>query len=145
MAHNEFQKKFDVDKVFTLKTVNNAIISSTTTVTGTPWILMDRAHHIAFICQPIDANLAGAITASVLQATSVSGSGSKTIGTAASTSWSAGTGDLGIKVLEVEASQLDVANGFDCVSLKVVTAGGDSFCAHAVRGPLRHAPASLIT
>jgi hypothetical protein len=144
MAHNDIQKCFDLDTVFTLKTVKNAIISSTTTVTGTPNISMQKSHSIAFVICTIDATLAGIVTAKVFQATG-STTGTKTTTNLTSTTFATGTPGAGkIKVLEIEASQLDVANGYAYVTLSVKTAGGDSVAAFAIRGPNRYDPASLI-
>lgn len=143
MAYNKMQKMFDLDSTFTLKTVKNAIIASTTTVTGTPNLSLQKSHYITFVLLACDANLAGAITCKVLEAT---GSTTGTKATAiTSTSFSAGAGEANsIKVLEVSADQLDVANAYEYVTLQVTTAGGDSFAAFAIRGPNRYDPASLI-
>lgn len=144
MAHVELSKKFDLDTVFTLKTVKNAIVASTTTVTGSPNISMQKSHFIAFVICAIDASLAGDVNAYVLEATA-STTGTKTATALKSTTFSSGTTDAGtIKVLEVDAAELDVANGYDYVTLKVKTAGGDSIAAFAIRGPNRYDPASLI-
>lgn len=144
MAHTELSKKFDLDSTFVLKTVNNAIVASATTVTGTPHISMEKSHYMAFVCIPIDANLAGKISAWVFEATA-STTGTKTATALKSTTWGAGTTDAGVvKVLEVEASELDVANGYTHVTLKVKTAGADSFACTIIRGPNRYDPASLV-
>ncbi len=145
MSYNKMQKMFDLDRTFTLKTVKNAIIASTTTVTGTPWIPMAKTHHITFIGQAIDATLAGIITMYIFQAVDVSGGGTPKVVAGKTIAWVTGTPSAGvIKILECESAELDVANGFDFVALKVVTAGADSFCAHAILGPNRYDPASLI-
>jgi len=143
MAHVAMQKMYDLDTIVTLKVPNAIISSATTTTQSTPYISMAKSFHLAFICQPLDTTLAGAITAWLYEATG-SAAGIKTATALTSTSWSAGTGDLGIKILEVESSELDVANGYDYVALKVKTAGADSFGVHLIRGPNRYDPASLI-
>lgn len=144
MAHNEIQKCFDLDTVFTLKTVVNHIAASSTTVTGTANISMEKSHAIAFVIIAQDANLAGVVTAKVLEATG-STTGTNTATALSSTTFSTGTGEANsAKVLEVEASQLDVANGYKYVTLSVKTAGADTVSAFAIRGPNRYDPASLI-
>ena len=144
MAHTEIQKTFDLDTVFTLKTVANHIAASSTTVTGTPNLSMEKSHAVAFVLCAQDANLAGIITCKVLQATA-STTGTKTTTNLTSTTFAAGTSEKNsIKVLEIEASQLDVANGYKYVTLQVTTAGADTFSAFAIRGPNRYDPASLI-
>jgi len=145
MAYVKMQKHFDLDRTFTLKTVKNAIISSATTVYGTPWISLGKSFHITFIGQPIDADLADIITMYIFQAINTLGGGTPKVVTGKTIAWSAGTPEAGeIKILECESAELDVANGFDHVALKVITAGADSFCAHAILGPNRYDPASLI-
>jgi hypothetical protein len=143
MAYVAMQKKFDLDTVITLKVPNAIISSATTTTQSTPYISMAKSFHLAFIMQPLDTTLAGAVTAWLLEATG-STTGLKTGTPLGTTSWSAGTGDLGIKILEVESAELDVANGYDFVALKVKTAGADSWGVHLIRGPNRYDPASLI-
>jgi len=138
MAHTEIQKNFDLDTVQTLK-APGGIIASATTVTGTANISMQNSHAIAFIITAIDTNLAGVVTAKVLEATA------STTGTKAtaitSTTFGAGTTSGGVaKILEVEASQLDVANGYDYVTLYLKTAGADSVGVSIVRGPNRYNP-----
>jgi len=145
MAHKELSKQFDLDTVVTLK-VGNAIVASSTTTTGTPYISMRKAHFIAFIITAIDTTLAGKISAWVLSATGTSTGASLNTATAlASTTFGSGTTDAGTaKILEVEASQLDVANGYDCVALKIKTAGADSVACSIIRGPLRYEPAGYV-
>ncbi len=145
MAYVAMQKKFDLDRTFTLKTVKNAIIASTTDVYGTPWIPMAKTHHITFIGQAIDATLAGIITMYIYQAINTAGGGTPKVVAGKTIAWVTGTPSAGvIKILECDAAELDVANGFDHVALRVVTAGADSFCGHAILGPNRYDPASLI-
>ena len=142
MAKTYLQKNFDLDTVVTLA-VPGAVISASGTNTGTPNIPMGRSHHIAFIITAIDSNLAGKITAEILQATSTGA----TPATAAikSTTFAAGTTSAGIaKILEVEASELDVANGYDHVTIKITTAGADSVAVAVIRGPNRYDPSSVI-
>ena len=103
MAHLELSKQFDLDTVITLK-VGNAIISSATTITGTPYLSMAKSHFIAFIITAIDTTLAGKVSAWLLEATAT-GAGLKTATALKSTTFGAGTTDAGTaKVLEVQAS-----------------------------------------
>jgi len=141
MANTELSKKFDLDTVVTLQ-VGNAIIASATTKTGTPYISMAKSHFIAFILCTNDTTLAGKISAWVLSATGTSTGASLNTATAlASTTFGAGTTEAGkAKILEVDASQLDVANGYDCVALKIKTAGADSISCAIVKGPNRYSP-----
>jgi hypothetical protein len=105
---------------------------------------MEKSHYITFILIACDANLAGAVTCKVLEATA-SAAGLNTATAVKSTAFSAGTTDAGtIKILEVAASELDVANGYNHVTLQVTTAGADSFACAVIRGPNRYDPASLI-
>lgn len=143
MAYNKMQKMFDLDTVITLNSIPNGIIASATTTTGTPYIHMAKAFHLTFIMQPLDTTLAGAVSAWLYEATG-SAAGIKTATPLSSTTWSAGTADLGIKIFEVESAELDVAGGYDYVALKVKTAGADSWAVHLIRGPNRYDPASLI-
>ncbi|NIP51735.1 MAG: hypothetical protein GWO10_31045, partial [candidate division Zixibacteria bacterium] len=76
MAHKEIQSNYDINTVLTLK-VANAIIASSTTTTGTPYIPMTNSQGIAFVITAADANLAGAVTVKVLEATAT-GTGLKT-------------------------------------------------------------------
>jgi len=139
MANTELSKQFDMDLVVTLQ-VANGIIASATTVTGTPYLSMAKSHFIAFILTACDTTLAGKISAFILEATGTA-AGLKTATALKSTTWALGTGDAGAcKVLEVEASELDVANGYDCVALKIKTAGADSISCSIVRGPNRYTP-----
>jgi len=143
MAHVELSKQFDLDTVITLK-AGNAIIASSTTVTGTPYISMAKSHFIAFIITTIDTTLAGKVSAWILEATGT-GTGLKTATALKSTTWGSGTTDAGVaKILEVEASELDVANGYDCVALKIKTAGADSVACSIIRGPNRYEPAAYV-
>ena len=143
MAYVAMQKKFDLDTIITLKVPNAIIASATTTTQSTPYISMAKSFHLAVICQPLDTTLAGAVTAWLMEATG-STTGIKTATALTSTTWSAGTGDLGIKILEVESAELDVANGYDYMAIKVKTAGADSWGVHLIRGSNRYDPASLI-
>lgn len=139
MAHKELQKNFDLDTVQTYK-VPGAIINSATTTTGTPNIAMGNSHAIAFIVTAIDTNLAGKVSAWVYSA-SASTTGTTTTPALSSTTWAAGTASGGVaKILEVEASQLDVANAFDYLTLKIKTAGADSVAVSVIRGPNRYNP-----
>lgn len=138
MAHLELSKKFDLDTVQTYQ-VPGGIVASATTKTGTPNISMQKSHFIAFIITAIDTTLAGKITAKVLEATA------STTGTKAtalkSTTFAAGTGDAGkAKILEIDASELDVAAGYDFVSLYLKLAGADSVAVSVIRGPNRYSP-----
>ena len=106
MAYVKMQKMFDLDRTFTLKTVENAIISSTTTATGTPWIPMSKSFHITFIGQAIDATLAGIITMYIFQAVDVSGGGTPKVVTGKTTAWVTGTPSAGtIKILDISSPQ----------------------------------------
>jgi len=139
MAHKEIQKNFDLDTVQTLK-VPGGNVASATTATGTPNISMQNSHAIAFIITANDTNLAGVVTAKVFEATA-STTGTKTATALTSTTFGAGTTSGGVaKILEVEASQLDVANGYDYVTLYLKTAGADTATSVVIRGPNRYNP-----
>ena len=139
-GHVELSKQFDLDTVITLKEPN-AILNSATTLIGTPYLSLAKSHFIAFIVTAIDVNLAGAITAWVLEATAAA-AGLKTATPLKTASWSAGTPEGGVaKVLEVAASELDVANGYSFVALKIKLAGADSVAVSIIRGPNRYEPA----
>lgn len=146
MAHVELSKQFDLDTVITLQ-VGNGIIASATTKTGTPYISMAKSHFIAFIITANDATLAGKVSAHILEATGTSTAATlKTTADALkSTTFAAGTGDINsVKVLEVQASELDVANGYSCVALRIKTAGADTITCSIIRGPNRYEPAGYV-
>jgi hypothetical protein len=146
MSYVKMQKTYDLDRTFTLKTVKNAIIASTSDCYGTPWIPMAKTHHITFIGQPIVASITGIITMYIYQAINTAGGGTPKVVPAKTVTWSTGTGEGGeIKILECESAELDVANGFDHVAVRAVTlSSSDSFIVHAILGPNRYGPASLI-
>lgn len=137
MAHLEFQKKNKV----TLGLASQSI--ATTTITGTYWS-MAGAHHAAVVF--IVGTVTAAITLSVNQgnaplatpATAATISGKTvTLGTADSDS---------IQIIEIEASELNVASSYFSIAAKAVAAGAGAIVgATVIRVPLRHEPAAYIT
>ena len=143
MAYNKMLKYFDLDTTLTFNSIPNGIIASAISSYGTPNIPMGQSHYITFVGIPVDANLADAIVIQAHEATAIdAGTKATAIG---SISWIAGTSEAGtIKVLEISAEELDVANGYDHITVKLITSGADSVAVHAIRGPNRYDPASLI-
>lgn len=135
MAKTEFQKTHKV----TYGVLATSLAS--TTVTGTYWS-MKEAHHAAVIFT-IGA-IAAAVTISIMQGKAAGA----TPATIAGKSTALGTGDANsVQILEVEASELNVANGYETIAARAV-AGGAANCdisATVIRWPLRIVPASLIT
>lgn len=113
--------------------------------------------HVTFVVQT-GAWAGGTAAVTLLQATAVAGTASKalafdtvytnatdpTTSTLVSTAVVSNTFNLGVAnalyVIEVDASSLDVNNGFDCVAVHVATPGGnnDFYSAAAVAAPDRY-------
>lgn len=130
MSFVEFQKKHKSDLGLTAAAV------ATTTTTGAFWSVGD-AHHAAFIF--IVGTVTATTTISVVQALNNAGGSAKAI---SGKSIALGTGDSNsIQILEVEASELDVAGAFNHVAVKAVAAGAGAILgATVVRYPTRYKP-----
>ena len=144
MAYNKMQKILDLDTTLTFNSVPNGIVASAISSYGTPNIPMGQSHYIAFVGIPVDANLADAVVIQAHEATAT-GAGTKATNIG-SISWIAGTSEAGdIKILEISAEELDVASGYDHITVKLITSGADTVAVAVIRGPNRYDPASLIS
>lgn len=115
---------------------------ATTTTTGA-WWSMAKAHHMAVLF--VIGAWTAAVTVNVLQATDNSGSGGKAIGAGKTLAITAPMANS-IQILEVEASELDVANAFNHIAVQAIAAGAGAILgATVVRVPIRFGPSSLIT
>lgn len=114
---------------------------ATTTTTGSFWS-MGKAHHVAMVF--LIGTVSAATTIEVIQATDTSGSGAKAI---SGKSISLGVPDSdSVKIIEVEASELDVAGAFMAIAAKATAAGAGAILGATVhRYPIRYGPSSLIT
>ena len=114
--------------------------------TNTVWVSMKNYGHVAIVvqCGVINSSQTG-ITGTVQQASSVAGTGAKTLGSV-SNYWVNGingdiytntattlngfaltsASDFKTYIVEVDASQLDVANSFDCVRMSFDTPSAHS-------------------
>ena len=136
MAFVDFQKRNKV-------TLGLASASVATTTTTGSWWSMAKAHHVAVLF--VIGAWSAAATVNILQATDSSGSGAKAIGAGKTLALTAGHANT-IQILEVEASELDVANAFNHIAVQAVAAGaGAVLGATVVRVPIRFMPSSLIT
>lgn len=107
------------------------------------FISMKNASHVTFLV-PTGAWAGGTAAVTVLQASAVAGTGSKAVAfdkmytnatattsaTLVETTVSSNTFNLdtanALYVVEIDAAQLDTANGFDCVALHVATPGSNN-------------------
>ncbi len=128
MAHKEIQKSGKYDA---LGLASQSV--ATTTKTGTFWSLADAKSALFVI---VVGAWSAAVTLSVLQS---NGTTSKAV---AGRSTALASGDANsVVLLEVEDSELDVANGYNKVALKAVAAGAGAILGAAcIRKPLRHEP-----
>jgi hypothetical protein len=137
MAHVEFQKNNKVTLGFPAAAV------ATGTTTGSFWG-MDNAHHAAVVF--IVGTVTAATTISVVQGNATGTTGGTTA-TISGKSTALGTADSNsTKIIEVEASELNVASAYKSIAAKAVAAGGGAIVgATVIRVPLRNYPPSVIT
>ncbi len=136
MAHVEYQKQVKVTLGLTAAQV------ATTTTTGS-WWSMESAHHAAIIFV-VGAWTAG-VTLNILQATDNAGGSAKALTPAKTLALTAGHADS-VQILEVEASELDVAGAFNHIAVQAIAAGAGAILGSSIhRFPLRYEPSSYIT
>lgn len=137
MAHVEFQKEHKVVLGVAPQSV------ATTTKTST-FYSMARAHHAAVVF--IIGAVTAAVTLSVVQGNAAGATGGTTK-TIAGKSTAIGTADANsVKIIEVEASELDVANSFLAIAAKAVAAGAGAILGSTIiRYPLRYEPSAYVT
>ena len=134
-SHVEFQKQAKVSFGL-VDTTGTGTVNST-------FLSMEKAHHVAIVfiagtlandvvCT-IRESIIGGVTPGDDQAIALK---TVTMGVAESDS---------IKILEVEASELDVVDGFKFIGVRTAAVGACEIMAIVIRVPLRVEPASLIT
>src|SRR3990167_10379011 len=89
----------------------------------TPWYSMADYHRACAILSVGDMAPGATATLSLRQATDTAGAGSKAI-TGKTATQLTDVDDNKVVVIELEASELDVTNGFDCIQARLIT-GGD--------------------
>lgn len=136
-GHIEFQQQNKVTFGFTPAAL------ATATRTGAFWTMAD-AHHVAVVF--IIGAVTAAVTLSVIQGKKAGATGGTTA-TISGKSLVIGTADaLSVKIIEVEASELNVASAYLSIAAKAVAAGGGAVVgATVIRTPLRREPSSLVT
>lgn len=133
-------------------------------ITG-DYISMQKANHVTVLVHIAQAN-AAPVAITIEQATAVAGTASKALATAvpiylvadAATSdlWVAQTAAVAytttatlkhkLVAFEIDAEDLDVANGFDCITVKTAASDATNITQAAyICGKLRYGTASLIT
>lgn len=100
--------------------------SRTSVEANTGWLSMRDYHQAAFIVQAGAIAAAGVVDAQIYQATDDVGTGAKAITGKAITALDDGD-DNAIAVIELNASELDVANRFDYI-LGSISHGGAAAC-----------------
>jgi len=136
MAHLELSKKFDLDTF-----IQGAKTGTTTTTTGTVRVAMRKSHSVVFIIIA-GATVGATITVQAIQANASTGGTTKAISGKTAKVIAANT----VKILEIEASELDVANGYDYVTIQNKYSGAAAKIAGVacVRGPNRYDPSAYI-
>lgn len=134
MAHVEFQKTHKVTLGFASQSV------ATTTTTGAFWS-MESAHHAAVVF--VIGAWTAAATISVIQGLAAGASPATIAGKALVL----GAGHANsVQIIEVEASELNVASAYKTIAAKAVAAAaGAVIGATVIRHPLRVDPASYVT
>jgi len=125
-------KNFDLDSF-----ILGSKTGTTTTTTNANRISMAKAHSIVFIIIA-GATVGATITVQALQAKVATGGTPKSIAGKTVKITAADT----VKTLEIEASELDVANGYVYVTVQMKYSGAAAKIAGvaAVRGPGRYKP-----
>jgi len=137
MAHKEIQA--------TQKTSLGVLplLRTSTAVTGAFWSL-SRAHGALFIF--ISGAVGSAVTCAVIQGKTAGATAGSTATIAGKTTAFATTDTNTVKLIEVEASELDIANSYISVAAKITVAGAGACLGCAVvRKPLRYNPPAYVT
>jgi len=137
MAHTEFQKQAKVTLGIAAQSV------ATATKVGTFWS-MENAHHVAVVF--VIGAVTAAVTLSVIQGKKAGATGGTTA-TISGKSTAIGTANANsVKIIEVEASELNVASGYKSIAAKAVAGGAGAILgATVIRVPLRFEPSSYLT
>jgi len=112
---------------------------------NTGWVSMRDYHKAVFIVGTGAIAAAGIVDAQILQATDLFGTGVKVI-TGKQITPLGGGDDDSMCVIELDASELDVDNGFDCI-LGSISCGGAAACLTAgllIRYIPRYAPVGVV-
>lgn len=118
------------------------LLRTSTAVTGAFWS-MSRAHGALFIF--VIGAVGGAVTLSVIQG-KTAGATAAVTATIAGKSTAIGTADANsVKLIEVEASELDVANSYISVAAKIGVGPAACIGCTVVRKPLRYEPPAYVT
>ena len=137
MGHVEFQRKNKVTLGFAAQSI------ATTTVVGTYWS-MAGAHHAAVVF--VIGTVTAAITLSVMQGNAPLATPATAATISGKATTLATTDSDSVKIIEVEASELNVASAYYSIAAKAVAGGGGAVVgATVIRVPLRHEPSSYIT
>ncbi|MBA7611603.1 hypothetical protein ES703_18831 [subsurface metagenome] len=130
MAFVEFQKKH--------KTVFALIDNTGSGTVNSDFFSMSKAHHIAIVI--IAGTLANDVVLTIRESIipGAAPGGDKAI---ASKTVTMGVAESdSIKILEVEASELDLAGGFKNISLRSAAVGACEISAVIIKWPLRYSP-----
>ena len=137
MAHLEITKSGKYDA---LGLASQSV--ATTTKTGTFWSMAD-AKSALFVM--VVGAVTAAVTIQILQGT-VAGTGGTTKAITGKTAAIGTANANSVMLIEVEDSELDVANGYMNIVARAIAAAAGGYIGAAVhRVPLRFEPASLIT
>lgn len=92
-------------------------------VYDTAWVSASQYHRLIAILNVIDMGAGATLDFSIRQATDTSGTSAKAITGKAATQLTQASGDVDSDVaIELQTEELDVTNGFDCVSLRLTVA-----------------------
>lgn len=137
MAQTVFQKTNKSDRALSPQAIATAVRTSS-------FFNMGVAHAGAFVI--VIGAVAAALVAKVLQGTASGATGGTTKAILGKTATYGTAHANSLQIIEVEASELDVANLYKAVALQVTAAGAGGLLGAAfVRTPLRYEPASLVT
>jgi hypothetical protein len=134
-THYEFQEQNKV-------TIGNPPEAFATETKNSARASMADAHHAAVII--LVGAWTAAVTVSIRQANALTGGTTAAIA-GKTLAVTAAMANL-TQILEVEASEMDVANGYNHIFVRVVAAGAGAYVGTSiVRTPIRYEPASKIT
>lgn len=105
------------EQIAVLATINPASQGAGTTNSG--WVSMANVHRVMALIEVGTFGASATVDAKVQQAQDTSGTGAKDITGKALAQMLAAGGNNKQAIINVEAQELDVANGFDCVQLSV--------------------------
>lgn len=121
-------------------------------ITDTPWVSLQNYHRAVAVLNVIDMGAGATIDFSIRQATDTSGTGAKVIANTAGVTTHALTqltqagGDVDSDcIIELRTAQLDVTNGFDCVSIRITGAVATSVVSYRLYGIIPRFPPVGVT